>query len=135
MGPPRSEARRPSCESNLKQIGVALAMYADAHQGHLPSEDGAKGLDYLRRENVLRNLTVFVCPSDTTRRVAQQGELLAEGTCSYVYVPTAWQSGTDTPVCWDKDGNHRGKGVNVLFNDCHVRWMSLEQWQKIKPNK
>ena len=34
----RGRARVQVCRSNLKQIGLACAMYADAHKGKLPAE-------------------------------------------------------------------------------------------------
>ena len=136
-GPPRSAARRPNCLSHLRQIGLALAMYADAHHRHLPPEKNAKGLDYLLREN-LKTPRVFVCTADAKRRTANAGEALTEDTCSYVYIPTAWQSRTDTnllPVCWDKPGNHGTNGLNVLFNNGHVDWLTREQWEAIRPDR
>jgi prepilin-type processing-associated H-X9-DG protein len=136
-GSPRI-VQRSNCFSNLKQIGLGLGMYADAHQGGLPAENGAKGLDHLVQEQILTKLEVFVCSRDRRRRVAQLGAPLTEDNCSYVYHPAVWQSGTDTnllPVCWDKPGNHGANGFNVLFNDGHVQFMNPDEWEKIKPKQ
>lgn len=126
---------RAVCLSNLKQIGLALAMYADANQGQLPPKSGAEGLGYLYPKYV-PSLWLFRCREDKARHEPVYDKPLDEDHCSYTYVGGVWQSKDNTnavPICWDKDGNHRGRGLNVLFSDIHVQWMSLEQWQKIKP--
>ncbi len=51
-------------------------------------------------------------------------------------VDGTWQTKTVTnpvPICWDKPENHGTNGLNVLFNDTRVKWLTLEEWQKIKP--
>jgi hypothetical protein len=139
--PAREIARQTMCSNNLKQIGGALSKYAQAHDGHLPTESGAKGLDHLLSGSFLNqtnNSPVFRCPWDEIRHSARPGESLTEDTVSYVYAGGGiWQSENYTnvvPVCWDKTENHRNIGVNVLFNDGRVRWLRLAQWNKIKPN-
>ena len=137
--PARAIARQTMCTSNLQQIGVALAKYANEHEGHLPPEDGANGLDHLLREGFLdrtNDSTVFLCPWDEVRHAARPGEPLTEDTVSCVYKGSRWEAGNPAnavPVCWDKIENHHGIGVNVLFNDGHVEWVPLKRWKKIKP--
>lgn len=63
----REAARRTSCAVNLSQIGIALWMYAEEHDGQFPWSGGggdARCLDYMNRR-YLNELGVFVCPSDT----------------------------------------------------------------------
>jgi len=137
--PARAIALQEICSGHLKKIGWALSMYADAHQGHLPPEDGAKGLDYLLRENFLNatnDVAVFLCPYDQIRHKAGVGEPLTEDSVSYVYKGSLWQPGSPAnavPICWDKIENHRSIGLNVLFKDGHVEWVRLKRWEKIKP--
>lgn len=133
------DRRRPAnCPSNLVQIGLALGFYADDHDGHLPPETGVRGLVTLTNQfsSVAHLSSVLHCYADKTRHVADPGEPITEDTCSYIYVPTTWQAGTNTnllPVCWDKPGNHGTSGMNVLFNDGHVEFVTLERWEAIKP--
>jgi hypothetical protein len=135
----RSIALQTMCTNNLKKIGVALSKYAETHDGHLPPEDGAKGLDHLLREGFLdktEDATVFLCPWDDTRHAAHPGEPLTEDTVSYVYKGSLWQSAgpaSAIPICWDKIENHRSIGLNVLFKDGHVEWMRFKEWEKIRP--
>ncbi len=139
--PTRAIARQAMCTNNLKRIGMALTKYADAHQGQLPPEDGAKGLDYLLREGFLgktNDATVFLCPWDEIRHAARPGAALTEDSVSYVYKGSLWQPGSSAnavPICWDKIVNHHSIGVNVLFKDGHVEWIRLKRWEEIRPDK
>ena len=40
LGRAREEARKTQCRSNLRQIGLAMTMYANDNQGHTPSITG-----------------------------------------------------------------------------------------------
>ncbi len=70
----REKARQASCTSNLKQIGLAVEMYAQDYDEALPraaydlSMDGTIGIgDYTWRVAILpyvRNVQLFACPSD-----------------------------------------------------------------------
>lgn len=115
-------------------------MYADDYHGHLPPEPGAMGLDHLVQAKYLNKAKapgIFHCPKDKNRHAKRVNEPLTENTCSYVYVGGVWQPGAGTnevPICWDKPENHGSQGLNVLFNDGHVSWLTLEAWQKIRPD-
>ncbi len=81
VGRVRESARSSMCISNLRQIGLALHLYADDHQGRLPAandagatgDDFSGGLqwssaldDYLPRRQegrVYRDHEIFTCPS------------------------------------------------------------------------
>ncbi len=64
----RAKARQTSCLSNLKQIGLAMTMYADDFDGLMPYHIitiGASStyLNYLGTlEPYVRNSDIFVCP-------------------------------------------------------------------------
>ena len=84
----RESARRSSCLSNLKQIGLALAQYANSFDGYMPAGpavlpygageyvtadkwalDSTAGVCYgyelLRGGDFLSDFAVYVCPSTT----------------------------------------------------------------------
>ena len=67
----REQARRATCLSNVKQIVLALTVYADTYDGYLPPLDsGVSGsFDWSGRlTNVVSSTAVFKCPTDRTPR-------------------------------------------------------------------
>lgn len=76
--------RRPSdgffaCRWQLQNVGTALAMYADEHAGHLPSD-----LNALVRENYLKQLPT--CPGQLGatygyQRTARESVVFCAGSC------------------------------------------------------
>ncbi|HQK93945.1 MAG TPA: DUF1559 domain-containing protein [Armatimonadota bacterium] len=69
----REKARQASCQSNLKQIGLAIAMYAQDHDGCASMHTGGFGYPDLatserewwphRIQPYVKNLQVLICPS------------------------------------------------------------------------
>jgi prepilin-type N-terminal cleavage/methylation domain-containing protein/prepilin-type processing-associated H-X9-DG protein len=63
----REKARQASCTSNLKQISLALSMYAQDYDGFMPpSQLPSTGLNFSWPTMVypyIKNAQVFVCPS------------------------------------------------------------------------
>src|SRR5581483_9523926 len=77
----RENARRASCQSNLKQLGVGFLQYAQDYDERLPTS-GASGAGYNNGLSPLgigwggqiypyvKSVQVFTCPSDTTKPAA-----------------------------------------------------------------
>ncbi len=75
----RENARRASCQSNLKQIGLGIIQYAQDYDDHFPlqeSNNGGNNPNYfaadgtsmswdLMTQPYLKSLQILVCPSDT----------------------------------------------------------------------
>jgi prepilin-type processing-associated H-X9-DG protein len=110
---------RQRCPSNLRQIGTAIALYANDHGGAYPDDfrtllsAGDDGL----------STGVFIC-SDTSTKEARSAAAFT-GTaadCDYVYVGDGLTSsvGDDVIVAFDRAENHEHDGINMLFGDGHV---------------
>ena len=64
----REKARQSSCQSNAKNLGVAMHMYTQDYNEMLPDDSYAANGITFRWGNVIepyiKNLQIFVCPSD-----------------------------------------------------------------------
>jgi prepilin-type processing-associated H-X9-DG protein len=122
----------------MKQIGLAIAMYSNNEKGQAFPPDLKTLFD-------TQDLTaaVFVCPSsnDTpapgTTKSAIEASLLAPGHMSYVYVGDALNAAAspDTVVLYENPADHLNEGMNVLFADFHVEWVSKTEMQSILNQK
>ena len=143
----REQARKAKCLSNLKQIGLALTMYAQDWNEDFPGLGGST--------TVMANLScliptyvpasVFVCPSSTDTKDTDDD--LAAGNLSYAYiVGLSTGSDSDSPIVVDQSSNDAGKadewkaacggtefvnhstdGVNALYVGGHVLWIPKGQ--------
>ena len=136
----REEGRRTACKNNLRQIGLALSMYAQSWDEMYPFRPGyandgsntgaALGLLYPDQVN---DENIFHCKSDTGAN--RDPNIENDGTVtnsSYLYA--AWGanagSASNLEVSADRDAlganaadfNHKGEGANMLFVDAHVTW-------------
>ncbi|MCX8082993.1 MAG: DUF1559 domain-containing protein [bacterium] len=139
----REQARRGVCISNLKQIGLALHMYAqdfgDVFPAYVGGTDSFAVTDYLGNTsyisptnsfNLLTGLVdgsgnprvnqyitaakVFLCPSSTDSLAATAG-LLNSSSCSYAYaVGLNQQTASDTVIVVDKKTDSYVAGANAL---------------------
>jgi len=128
-----------TCFSNLKQIGLAIAMYSDSYQGRCPMDSANPTLvgSMQLLSNMLPSATMFYCPHDQRPDAHAEADFkkLTTKNISYSYVPNLkWGDTPDSPLVldriyatsagseWPKNGNHKVQGGNVCFNDGHVAW-------------
>lgn len=143
----KERARRAQCMSNLKQIGLGIAMYADMNanrvcwdgKAHTTPCETSFGL----LSNVVSSAKVFACPSSNAETTSTTYPLSGKSV-SYDLVPAIlWQDSPDSILAFDRleangtaAGNynagstwssvspHKIAGGHVLFNDGHVAWQA-----------
>jgi prepilin-type N-terminal cleavage/methylation domain-containing protein/prepilin-type processing-associated H-X9-DG protein len=137
----REKARETRCTSNLRQLGLALHMYAEDFDGLLPLANeypappppadgyhqGPPGIaDVL--EPYMRNRQVLRCPSDKDRMWETQG-------VSYDYgyggldvgmppqpIDSPWtRAPASVVIAGDYSPDWHTKGTNCLYADGHVK--------------
>lgn len=113
----RARARQVGDMSHLRQIVIALMMYADDHGGALPENLGQL-LEYLPGE-------VLISPASNTEPPQSERDVL-QGQCDYIYFGKGIKlyqlaSPNDHPVAVTRPGIFRGGYVNVLFADGRVQ--------------
>ena len=139
----REKARRISCASNQKQIGLSFQLYTNFPDDVvLPSWDGeaaeqsSQGLAPLVVNAVLTDMKMYTCPSTSTKSAVYEtgleyDEVFTNGLTnelglSYHYLPAmnANTCTSDSGILFDGGSgstaeNHEKFG-NILFGDGHV---------------
>ena len=149
----REKARRISCVSNLKQIGLAIKQYTIDYADRFPNgkiDNCDYGLEILRKQNYLTDYAVYTCPSSTTTRGSgtvplnyvsansvdanldyafaggmMEGDSNAFGRADSGVASDIWGNTDDT-----RNGNapnHSDYG-NILFHDGHVSGYVGANW-------
>ena len=115
-------AQEASCNSNLKQIGLALAMYADDHAGRLPASHEA--LPVLTSV-YMKNWQILGCPADPHPPTVRIDGV--EYGVGYFLVPgLANDDPPATIVAGDTEPRHRGRW-NAVYLDGRVRSLPADE--------
>ena len=123
----RESARKASCMSNLKQIGLGIKQYANMMrwEGWYPNagtDGAAANFNLLIKTKKMTDTGMYICPSATTNNTKYTGTDANLGTTnvSYLYARGLSESAAaDSGVASDANGNHTDAG-NCLFVDGHV---------------
>lgn len=136
----REQGRRAVCKSNLKQIALAVAQYADDYNNRNPlnlATPTYPGVALIMSNYVSSSAKLWVCPSSSVGAPSSYGAL-ASTDIGYAYAySNQWQGATMEPIFFDKavsalnstsawnatTSNHK-EGGHVLFNDGHVEWLT-----------
>ncbi|MBU1087279.1 MAG: prepilin-type N-terminal cleavage/methylation domain-containing protein [Candidatus Omnitrophica bacterium] len=115
LGKAREQGRRTTCMNNLKQIGLAIAMYRLDWDDQFPTDltllyDGTVN-------GYIDNVKIFKCPSSPNA-------IPNNPPGDYLYARPAVNSISSTEICQDFDSTFHGGGVNILAIDGHVAWKS-----------
>ena len=123
----RESARKASCMSNLKQIGLGIKQYANMMrwEGWYPKAATAhESFKLLITTKKLTDTGMYICPSATTNNTKYTGTdaNMAATNVSYRYSTgynLSESADADSPVAADDATNHTDAG-NCLFVDGHV---------------
>ena len=143
----REKARRANCLSNLKQIGLGIAMYADNYNGRMPLGDVSKPTSlgkladaYNLLSNVVTSAKVFVCPSDGWASPQLTYPLTNNTTIhtlSYAYsIGLVWQDQADSIVALDrmgKDAESSGQAKTTTYTR-NYKWVGTGS-QPLAPHR
>lgn len=106
----RARMDRVTCANNLREIGLAMYIYAREHEGAFPPE-----LKTLYDQKYISDTKLLDCPA--TKAV---GSLDAP---EYVYSPgLSVKSPSLEPLLRDKENNHVRGGRNTLYVNGNVVW-------------
>lgn len=114
----RSLSKRTLCLNNVRNVGIALHMYAQDNDGFFPPEE--PGLSALEIENRY----VFRCPSVRHRKGSPEVFPI-----DFIYRPGfSNQDAPNEPMLGDDQPRHEG-GANVLTVDGSVQWWPAAKWR------
>jgi prepilin-type processing-associated H-X9-DG protein/prepilin-type N-terminal cleavage/methylation domain-containing protein len=145
----REKARRISCTSNLKQIGLSMKQYAMDYADNFPDGSastnyGETGYEKLRQSDYLTDYGVYNCPSTVTTKGTGDQSLTLDGSDAEVDYAIAYGmmegssdrfGNSDSALCSDRmdTGNNSGAANhsdygNILFLDGHVKGYPTDKW-------
>ncbi len=129
----REKARRANCLSNLKQIGLGIAMYADNYNGRMPLDNTLANASLTGSFNLLSNVItsakVFACPSDSAVKLNANYSLSNDAgagiqNISYAYsIGLIWQDQPDSVIALDRMGGNKGAAVGVGYTK-GAKWLT-----------
>lgn len=130
FGRARENARRSSCQSNLKQIGLAFTQYTqDYDEKMVPSRAAGNGSYYFQWHMILqpylKSTQILVCPSATVTALSYtySGGLGANGNSGGVSL-AAIQAPSLTPMLTDAKGSNDPNNAYYIYqnaNDIYCR--------------
>ena len=120
-------AKRSSCQSNLKQIGLGVMQWGQDHNETYPlAASNEQFRDTL--QPYVKSTEIFQCPGE-----ASEGGL-SDYQYNFKLSGVKWESLNDPslmPLAWDKPGIEHLDGGNIAFADGHVKYFRKENFDAI----
>jgi prepilin-type processing-associated H-X9-DG protein len=141
----RESARKISCVSNMKNIGLSMRMYSNVYNNEIdengkanpfgdsyfPNKNGRAGLQMLADEGFLEATKCYICPS-TNDKVYTTTDVSINA--SYAYAGGITEStSVASALASDRALNHTKYG-NILFVDGHVKGFAGISWSSSRGN-
>ncbi|MGB7158599.1 MAG: DUF3352 domain-containing protein [Tepidisphaeraceae bacterium] len=123
----RETANRVKCASNMRQIGLAILLFSNENRGKYPATLG----ELLKTQEI--TVDVFTCPSTSLTVPAnlRAGGVEARAAwvdehASYAYAGAGKTNaaGAGEIVLYEHLHNHGNDGINILFGDGRVEFVS-----------
>ncbi|HEX8523359.1 MAG TPA: hypothetical protein VF669_13985 [Tepidisphaeraceae bacterium] len=130
----RETANRVKCAADMREIATAAIEHAQEHKGQFPDDLGT-----LAAERKL-DPGLFVCPSGDTdvpgNVNAASGAELAKWVNTagdYIYLGKGLtpSSPAGTILLYEKEADHDGDGMNILYVDGAVRWHPMDEARQL----
>ena len=132
----RETANRVKCASNMRQIGQGILLYSNDHRGKYPDDLG----ELMKSQGDLLTLEVFTCPSgdveppaEVANGTAEKKFAWAKSESPFTYVGKGMKNSADANllVLYEREDDHGGDGMNMLFADGSVEWYAMETAKQI----
>ena len=117
----RERARESSCGSNLKQMGLAMMMYA-ADYDHTPGAPAAQ-----RLMPYTKNTQIFVCPTAPRREPAGPADVPTD----YFFVPDLALDDRVSSVAAGDDAARHRDGGNIGYLGGYVKRHEADEWRRL----
>jgi competence protein ComGC len=101
---------KSTCAGNLRQIGMAMYIYAQEHDGSFPPD-----IRTLYQEKYLTDKKILDCPANSKKGTLENGDYFYTGGLSI-------NSPSWAPLVRDKKGNHSSGGKNILYVNGQIKW-------------
>ncbi len=109
----REKARQSSCQSNLKQLGLAVLQYTQDFDERLPSGDCQFWRNWdIFCEPYLKNQQIYQCPSHSSPSMVQPGQRLPGCTDPSHTVAPTWV--TAHPISYGFNLEQRGAALGTI---------------------
>ena len=122
--PKRPGPHRPTCASNINQVGLSLAVYAYVHDGEMPTgSTSGEVFRILLETEFFTNVRLLSCSSNPIDEIDLDDP---EGVSYWIDPDMPAERHEKRAIMADRAPwqlNHDGEGVNVLFEDFTVKFI------------